>query len=464
MNINLPEVVGKGYGSFWRSKKRYRVVKGGRGSKKSKTTALYYIYQLGKHPLANLVVVRRIGNTNKDSTYAELKWAAKRLGVYDLWTFTTSPLQAVYNPTGQKILFRGFDDPLKLTSLAVDTGYLCWAWFEEAFEIEEEDDFATFDEGIRGELPEGLWKQLTLTFNPWTTAHWTKERFFDKTDPNAFTLTTTHHCNEFLDQADHDKIEALKISDPERYLVVGLGEYGIPGGAYFDEFRKETHVIDAFDIPIHWKKYRVLDYGLDMLACLWIAIDTKGTAYIYREAHEPNLIISEAANLIREMTPREEEIEYTYAPPDLWARQRETGKSTAILFAEYGVPLYKSNNSRIDGWLATKEWLKPYEIKSEQTGKMITVSDIQIFKSCVYLILYLPQVRSNTKNINDVDTEPHYLTHITDALRYFCIMFTYPSRPLPKPELTEQEAFQIKPKNNEMLGAEPDDSYLYGGY
>ena len=145
MRIKYNDAVGAGYGEFWDNKQRYRVLKGGRGSKKSATTALWFINNImnPKYLLANAVVVRKTFNTHKDSTFAQLKWAAKRLGAYHLWKFTTSPLEAVYTPTGQKILFRGFDDVLKLTSLTVDTGVLCWVWLEEAYEIDNEDDFNT---------------------------------------------------------------------------------------------------------------------------------------------------------------------------------------------------------------------------------------------------------------------------------------------------------------------------------
>ena len=152
-SVHLPSIIGKGYGDFWRTKKRYRVVKGGRASKKSRTTPLWFIYNMMKHPLANALIVRSTFNTHKDSTFAVLKWAAQRLEVEHLWEFKVSPLEAVYIPTGQKILFRGLDDPLKLTSITVEVGFLCWVWIEEAFEIDNEEDFIMLDESIRGELP-----------------------------------------------------------------------------------------------------------------------------------------------------------------------------------------------------------------------------------------------------------------------------------------------------------------------
>lgn len=460
IEIDLSKVVGKGYASFWKAKDRYRVLKGGRGSKKSTTAALWFIYNIMKHPKANSVVVRKTLNTHKDSTFAQLKWAAKRLGVFDKWKFNLNPLECTYLPTGQKILFRGFDDPLKLTSMTVDTGVLCWVWLEEAYEIDEESDFDTLDESIRGEMPDGLWKQLTLTYNPWVNSHWTKKRFFDNTDPNAFTLTTTHKCNEWLDDADRRKIEELEHTNPERYKVVGLGEYGIPGGAYFDEFRTDIHVIEPFVIPSHWQRFRFMDYGLDMLAHYWATIDTQGNAFIYKELYESNLIISDAAKRITQLT--NEPIKISYAPPDLWNRRQETGKSAAELFRENGIMLIKANNDRVQGWYNVKEWLQPYETRDEQTGEPIKTARLKIFKNCVNLIRTLPQLQHDDKDPNDVATEPHEITHAPDALRYFCSMRTMPSSE-PKREQRYNNFPSEKPKPDAFRGSEIEESYINFG-
>ena len=141
MKINIAEAVGKGYATFWKDEHFFRVLKGGRGSKKSKTMALWSIYNIMKQPESNMVVVRQVLNTHRDSTFAELQWAAERLGVSKQWYFPkgdNSTMKATYKPTGQVILFRGFDDVLKLTSITVKKGYLCWAWIEEAYEISDE--------------------------------------------------------------------------------------------------------------------------------------------------------------------------------------------------------------------------------------------------------------------------------------------------------------------------------------
>lgn len=437
--INLPDVIGKGYASFWKSKARYRVLKGGRGSKKSVTTAYWFIYNIMKYPLANAVVVRKTFNTHKDSTFAQLKWAAKNLGVLDKWKFTLSPLEAVYIPTGQKILFRGFDNPLKLTSITVEKGVLCWVWLEEAYEIDNESDFNTFDESIRGEMPQGYFKQITITYNPWVNSHWTKTRFWDNEFPDTFRLTTTYQCNEWLDDGDRERIDNLQYTAPERYKVVGLGEYGIPGGVYFDEFRTDIHVIDSFIIPNHWRRYRTIDYGLDMLACYWIAIDEHQKAYVYKELYQSNLIISDAAQKIIEYT--NETIYETLAPPDLWNRRQETGKSASEIFLDNGVFLVKSDNSRVQGWLNVKEWLKPYE---DEQG--ILTANLVITKNCTNLIRCLPQIQADEKNPNDVATEPHELTHSCDSIRGFLAGRPRPTIK-PKPKQIYNFDFE-KPKPN----------------
>lgn len=249
IRINLPDIVGKGYGTFWRFKGRYRVVKGSRASKKSKTTALWFIVNMMKYPQANTLVIRKTFRTLKDSCFTELKWAVHRLKVDAWWEFKESPLEATYKPTGQKIYFRGLDDPLKVTSITVDVGVLCWAWLEEAYEVMKEDDFNILDESIRGEVPKGLFKQWTITFNPWNEHHFLKKRFFDcPPDPDILAITTNYMCNEWLDAADIKVFEDMKKRNPRRYAVAGLGGWGIVDGLVYENWKEQAfdHTSEAF--------------------------------------------------------------------------------------------------------------------------------------------------------------------------------------------------------------------------
>ena len=259
--VNLPKLVGKGYGSFWRYKGRYRVIKGSRGSKKSTTISLWIIYNMMKYPLANTLVVRRVFNTHKDSTYTQLKWAVNQLGVKNDWKFSKSHLEITYIPTGQKILFRGLDDPMSITSITVEVGHLCWCWFEEAFQVMNEDDFNKIDMSIRGELPPEYFKQITLSFNPWSEKHWLKKRFFDVKDEDIMAITTNYMCNEFLGDDDRLIFDKMKLNNPRRYSIEGLGNWGIAEGLIYENFEELDFDIEEIKRRKNIKSAFGLDFG-----------------------------------------------------------------------------------------------------------------------------------------------------------------------------------------------------------
>lgn len=311
---------------------------------------------------------------------------------------------------------------------------------------------------IRGANP--FPKMAKSSTNPGGIGHvWVKERFIDIGEPNVvhqvgsskrIFIPSKVQDNKFLLSQDPDYINRLKNLSEKDQKALLHGDWDIHDGQYFSEFNREVHVIDPFIIPSHWKRYIAMDYGLDMLAVLWIARDTEGNAYIYKELHEPNLIVSEATKRIIEIN-NGDEYEYIYAPRDLWNRRQETGKSVADIFFENDLMLTKTSVNRVDGWLATKEWLKVTEQRDIETGETIKTSKLKIFRNCKNLIRNLPQVQIDEKNPNDVATEPHELTHINDALRYFCVNFTYPTEIEEKkkknvlpPELTTDEEYEVE--------------------
>ena len=291
----MSEFVGSGYDEFWKFKGRYRVCKGSRASKKSKTTALWYASWLNKkgYEKANLIVFRKTYRTIKDSCFTDLKWALDRLGLIDEWNITLSPLEMTRKKTGQKILFRGLDDPLKVTSITVETGVLCWAWLEEAYEVMKEEDFDILDESIRGECPAPLFKQWTITFNPWNERHWLKTRFFDKPDLDTLAITTNYQCNEWLDAADIRVFEDMKRRNPRRYAVAGLGGWGVVEGLIFDNWREDYFTLDEIR-----GKHRDLKsaFGLDFgytndpsaLFCGFISVADK-KLYVWDELYKTGL-------------------------------------------------------------------------------------------------------------------------------------------------------------------------------
>ena len=233
--ISMQELVGKGYAEFWNFKGRYVACKGSRASKKSKTAALWIISHIIQYPEANAIYIRKTERTLKDSCYSDCKWARHRMGLDDWFVCRLSPLEIEYRPTGQRILFRGCDDPLKLTSISVPKGFLCWAVFEEAYEINKESDFDMIDESIRGEVPDGYFKRVFVLLNPWSEKHWIKKRFFDTPDnDNKLSLTTNYKCNEWLTEDDIRIFEDMKQRNPRRYAVAGLGGWGVAAGRIFE--------------------------------------------------------------------------------------------------------------------------------------------------------------------------------------------------------------------------------------
>lgn len=298
MDIKLDEIVGGGYNKFFNNKNFYRVVKGSRGSKKSKTTALNFIFRIMQYSWSNLLVVRRFSNTNKQSTYTDLRWATNRLGVKHLFKFNDSLPEITYKPTGQKILFRGLDDPLKITSITVENGILCWAWFEEAYQIETFDKFSTVVESIRGSVddPE-FFKQITITFNPWSERHWLKQVFFDEDTKlnNTFSYTTTYRVNEWLDDVDIARYEDLYRTNPRRARIVCDGDWGVAEGLVFENFE-----VKEFDWVKKLKDKQVVAHGSDFgftqdpTTLVSTIVDTQNKElWIYNEHYQRGMLTDE---------------------------------------------------------------------------------------------------------------------------------------------------------------------------
>lgn len=330
INVDIPELVGGGYGKFWRSKNFYRVVKGSRGSKKSKTTALNYVVRLLKYPWANLLVIRRFSNTNKQSTYTDFKWACNQLKVAHLFKFNESLPEITVKKTGQKILFRGLDDPLKITSITVDVGILSWLWVEEAYQIESEDKFSTVVESIRGSVSDPtFFKQITLTFNPWNERHWLKRVFFDKDTQRADTLalTTTYRCNEWLDEIDRQRYEDLYVTNPRRARIVCDGEWGVAEGLVFENTR-----VEEFDIQKTIQRVKETTAGMDFgftqdpTTLICVAVDLKNKRlYLYNEHYQKAMLTDDIVKMLKDKGMQRSYISADSAEKRLIAEIRSKG-------------------------------------------------------------------------------------------------------------------------------------------
>lgn len=398
--IFLPDVVGRGYGTFWNFKGRYRVCKGSRASKKSKTTALNIITRTMEYPQANTLVVRKVFRTLKDSCFTELKWAINRLGVAAHWEIKESPLEMTYKPTGQKIYFRGLDDPLKVTSITVETGYLCWMWIEEAYEISKESDFDMLDESIRGAIPPetGLFKQITLTFNPWNEHHWMKKRFFDvEPNPDILAMTTNYQCNEWLDQADLNVFETMKKNNPRRYRVAGLGDWGIVEGLIFENWEEK-----AFDPAEISKMADVRSaFGLDFgytndptaLFCGLVSKSQK-TIWVFDELYQRALTNHMIAQKVTDMGYAKERIKGDCAEPKSIEELRQDGLAHIR-------PARKGKDSVNNGI----QYIQDYHII--------------VHPRCVNFITEISNYTwAEDRNGNKINVPVDDFNHLMDAMRY----------------------------------------------
>ena len=272
-------------------------------------------------------------------------------------------------------------------------------------------------------------KQIKSSTNPGGIGHsWVKARFVDcapagqsfvgEDGMERIFIPSMLDDNDFLLKSDPDyKRRLLALPDRERRALLH-GDWNIFEGQYFTEF-SQRNVITPFEIPKGWRRYRTIDYGLDRLACLWIAVSPEGKFYLYREYCESNLPISEAARAILERSPKDEDIYATLAPPDMWHRTQTSGKTKAALFSEYGVSFTKTSNDREAGWLALKELLYA---RGEEAPRLT------IFSQCTEIIRCLPALRIDKIRPTDCATEPHEITHAPDALRGFAIFYAVPPK------------------------------------
>lgn len=291
-----------------------------------------------------------------------------------------------------------------------------WVFLDEATQFTQE-EFRTLGAVLRGTT--AIPRRMYLTCNPGGIGHqWVKRLFIDRRyvgreDPADYRfIPATVEDNKALLEHSPEYVEFLELLPESLRRGHRYGDWSAFEGQFFPEFDVGRHVAPVTPQP-GWRLYRAIDYGLDMFACLWIGVDGEGRYYVYREVQEPGLIVSQAAELAKRLTPEGEEILCTAAPPDLWSTQKDTGRTMAELFGEKGLPLVRVSSARAAGWMAVKEALR--EGADGRPGLLID-------PGCRGLIENLQALRFSAQNPSDCDTNPHSITHICDALRYFCAL------------------------------------------
>lgn len=255
-------------------------------------------------------------------------------------------------------------------------------------------------------------KRMYITCNPGGIGHaWVKRLFIDREyrqgeKPEDYTfIQALVYDNDVLLKNNPDYLSQLESLPPSLKNAWLCGKWDEFEGQFFPEFDYYKHTCDVHEIPDGAKRFCTIDYGLDMLAAMFVYVDNDGKCVVYDEIHKENLIVSEAARLIKE---KMEDVCMVIAPSDLWSRQKDSGKSIAELFSENGVYLTRQRSERIDGWMCLRELLKC-------DGKL------KIMRSCTNIIRCLPLLMHDKVRAGDASTKPHNITHAPDALRYFSV-------------------------------------------
>lgn len=350
-----------------RCKKRYIIMKGSAGSGKSVDTAMNYILRLMNDKGRNLVCIRKADITNRDSTYAELTGAIYKMfgDKYEkYWKVKQSPLQITFKPNGNQIIFRGVNDEKqreKLKSITFQKGKLTDVWVEEATEITQA-DFEIIDDRLRGNLPEGQFYQIRMTFNPVNKNHWIKKNFFDIPDENVMTHHSTYLGNRFIDDAYKARMERRKIVDPEGYQIYGLGEWGEIGGLILNNWEvKEVsqNLNDYDDVAIGQ------DFGFNHANAILLLGIKDDNIYILDEVYVHEKETSEIIPLaIQKAIPTNKTMWCDSAEPDRIKMWKKAG------FRAKGVNKGGSSGSV----KAQIDWLKGVVGKDKAVKRMIYVA------------------------------------------------------------------------------------------
>ncbi len=412
---------------IWQCKKRYICMNGSAGSGKSVDTAQFYILRLLSEKGRNLLCVRKIDLSNRNSTFAELQKAITRLNLNKYFNITTSPMKITCTLNGNEILFGGVNDDKqreKLKSITATNGQLTDIWVEEATELLQS-DLEILDDRLRGILSNNLFYQIRLTFNPVSSSHWIKKVFFDREDKNVFCHHSTYRDNKFCDAQYYERMERRKEIDPDGYRVYGLGEWGETSGLIFNNYE-----IKDFDTKIiNFDDFRIgQDFGFNHAnAILQIGIKD-GDIYICSEIYLREKNTEDIINIAREL-PKDIPMICDSAEPDRIITWQRAGYKARAVYKFDGSVTYAI------------DWLKRRKI--------------YINPNCINTISEISQWHwQKDQNGNYTDSPVSFNDDAMAALRYGCSEWI-PKKSIENNKKTEIQynfSFERKSTNNIVGG------------
>ena len=348
MSVRLSECILPAFADVWRDVKTHGHthywLHGGRGSTKSSFISLAIVLLVVMFPFANACIVRRFSNTLRDSVYQQMLWAIDTLGLSDYFKASVSPMEIIYLPTGQRIVFRGMDDPLKLKGVKFTKGYCAVVW------LEEEDQMASW-EVVRSALNslrrggEKFW--IFHSYNPPRTKWcWiNRQRLEMERRPDALVhhstyldVTATHP--EWLGAPFVEEAEWVKESNPDAYRWEFLGEITGTGGSVFEnvvERRITDEEIRTFDRPRLGIDWGWFPDPWRFVQCEWQPGERR--LLVYGEESRNRTLPQDTAKLVRARLtyPDREGGEPRYHDEPVWCDDTPDGKVQMRTYRDEGV-------------------------------------------------------------------------------------------------------------------------------
>lgn len=470
---------------FYQSRAMYTAYGGARGGGKTHAVRIKAVGGAIANPGIKILIMRKTyGELEKNHIRPIISMVPRELASYN----ATSHLMTFHN--GSTIQFghwAGEVSEQEYQGIEFD-----WIFIDEATQFSER-AFRYLGGCLRGvnEFP----KRMYLTCNPGGVGHrWVKRLFIDrqfKTNPENPEETENPDDYVFIPALVEDNTALMNSSGGKGYLnflaqmpedqrrAFRYGDWNALGGNYFPEFGETTHTCAAFEVPKHWARYCSFDYGLDMFACFWWAVDEDGRSWCVREYTRKGLIAREAAAKMHELTPEGQEPFATYAPPDMWSRQKDTGQTIAEIFMKNGIGLVKASNNRVQGHNLIKEALAPKYLNDPFVKEMYrdkdgnvpeTLPGMMFFrKTCRGVIGDLQDIQADELNPDDCAKVPHEITHTVDGVRYYAISRVLPAQAEEGRRSRKVSVFDLldgdeddgaQDYNEWMCGGEVTESYL----
>lgn len=295
-------------------------LKGGRGSTKSSFASVEIIIGMIADPDANAIVYRKIADTLRESVYAQMLWAIDKLGVRQYFRAKVAPMEIIYIPTGQRIMFRGADDPGKSKSIKLREGYFKYLWFEELTEFAGADDLRT----IKASIIRGGGKAYTLcSYNPpISQRNWVNtESLVARADRMVHQSCYTDVPRDWLGSAFISEAEALRDTNDKAYRHMYLGEVTGTGGAVFENVI--TREVTDAEIQTFGATYAGLDFGwypdpLHFVRCAYFPAQKRLVIYDeYRALKQSNYDAFRHLVTEKHLTPAEEVIADSAEPKSI---------------------------------------------------------------------------------------------------------------------------------------------------